>query len=491
VRGQEWTRGEFVRRAAASGVAVAGALAPRWVGEAFAALDTERSNVHTFVTRPDLRPPVLTVLQRHEGRSAGHLFLAPNSGPGDRGGLIADDAGSPIWFRDSRPVVAMNFRAGVYRGKPVLTWWEGRTARGLGDGTHFIMDDAYRIVARVPAGAGRPSDLHEFVLTDRGTALVTAWETRTMDLRRVGGEANGQVVGGVVQELALPSGRVLFEWRSLDHVDVAESHQGMPSKAAFDYFHVNSVELDRDGHYLVSARNTWAIYKIHSGTGEVMWRLGGKKSDFAMGPGTVFAWQHDARRHGGSEYLLSLFDDGAGPPAVQPQSKAMILALDLKRMRATLHRKYTHYPNVLAHALGSVQVLPNSNVLVGWGTAPYITEYSPKGKVLFDAKLPPGGENYRVLRLPWAGRPADPPDVALVGTVARPRVYASWNGSTELRTWRLEAGARAASLEDAGRYDRDGFETEIVAPAGTRFARVTAIDGKGKPLHRSRTARLT
>jgi hypothetical protein len=210
-----------------------------------------------------------------------------------------------------------------------------------------------------------------------------------------------------------------------------------------------------------------------------------------MGPGTVFAWQHDARRHGGSEYLLSLFDDGAGPPAVQPQSKAMILALDLKRMRATLHRKYTHYPNVLAHALGSVQVLPNSNVLVGWGTAPYITEYSPKGKVLFDAKLPPGGENYRVLRLPWTGRPADPPDVALVGTVARPRVYASWNGSTELRTWRLEAGARAASLEDAGRYDRDGFETEIVAPAGTRFARVTAIDGKGKPLHRSRTARLT
>jgi hypothetical protein len=373
----------------------------------------------------------------------------------------------------------MNFRAAVWRGRPVLTWWEGTTSRGLGVGTHVIVDSSYRVLHRLRSGNGRPADLHEFVLTPHGTALVTSWEIRTADLRAAGGPSSGRVIGGVVQELELPSGRVLFEWRSLDHVAVGESHWPWSQTGAYDYFHVNSVELDRDGNLLVSARNTWAVYKIDRGSGDVMWRLGGKRSDFAMGPGTGFAWQHDARRHGGSDYLLSLFDD-ASNPTVQPQSRALILKLDHRAKRATLFRGYTHYPNLLAHALGSVQLMPNDNVLVGWGTAPYITEYSIDGKVLLDLRLPRGGENYRALRLPWTGHPVHPPDIVVRFIKGRHLIDASWNGATELAAWRVGSET----------HPRTGFETEIVAPLGVKHVTVTPLDRHGKPLHRGTVVRV-
>lgn len=464
-----------MRRAAASGIALAVALGPRFAGDALGALETSAKDVHHFRSRPDLAPPVLRVLERKPGTSAGHLLLTPSSGPGRRGPLIVDDEGDVLWFRDAQPVVAMNLRAGLYRGKPVLTWWEGKTEHGLGEGTHIAVDQHYREVLRLPSGNGRPSDLHEFVLTSRGTALVTAWERVPMNLSAYGGLANGEVVGGVVQELELPSGRVLFEWRSLDHIPIEETHQGITDRAPWDYFHVNSVDLDHDGNFIVSARNTWTIYKIDRGSGEIMWRLGGRKSDFTMGPDTVFAWQHDARRHGGSNYLLSLFDDGAAPQ-VQPWSKGLVLELDLNRMHASVHRKFVHRPHVLAHALGSTQVLPNGNVVVGWGTSPYITEYGRHGEVLFDAKLPKGGQNYRALRLPWTGTPARPPDV-----VARGRtLYASWNGATEVAAWRVEDAT----------YPRTGFETAIAAPAGAKHVRVTPLDRRGAPLHAATTVAL-
>jgi hypothetical protein len=265
------TRSSFVRRAAGTGAGlfVAGGAGTAWgfaQGAAKSAAPAAGPTTHRFVSRTDLVPPVVEVVH-HSGRTAdGLLFLAPSSGPGRRGNLLIDNTGEPIWFHPTTPVTAMNFRAAVYKGAPVLTWWEGKTTKGLGDGTHVILDDSYKVVARLPAGGGRPSDLHEFLLTSRGTALVTAWEIVDADLTSVGGPKNGKVVGGIVQELELPSGRILFEWKSLDHVPIQESHAGVG--APFDYFHVNSIELDAAGDLLISARNTWAVYKIDRASGE-------------------------------------------------------------------------------------------------------------------------------------------------------------------------------------------------------------------------------
>jgi hypothetical protein len=438
--------------------------------------------VWRYQTRLDLRPPRLQIL-RAGPTGHGHLFLAPSSGPGQRGVLILDSDGEVVYFHPTTPSTAMNFRAARYHGKPVLTWWEGKTTAGLGTGTHVILDDTYRVVARVPAGHGRQSDLHEFLITPRNTALVTSYEVRNADLTSVGGPSGGKVIGGVVQELALPSGRVLFEWRSLDHVAIAETHAAFIGHP-LDYFHVNSIDLTGDGHYLVSARNTWAVYKVNRHTGRVMWRLGGKRSDFEMGPGTVFAWQHDARHY--RDDVISIFDDGAAPQ-VEPQSRALLIALDGKNRRAHLVRKYTHRPGrIVSRFMGNAQVQDNGNVLVGWGSEPYVTEFASDGSISFDAKLPKGGQNYRALRFPWVGRPSVPPAIRATSG----HLYVSWNGSTETVKWLVEAGNGAAQLAAAQTVPKQGFETKIPPPSSGTHARVVALDAHGRRLGTSKTVRI-
>ncbi len=267
---------------------------------------------------------------------------------------------------------------------------------------------------------------------------------RTADLSRVGGPANGQVIGGVVQELALPSGRVLFEWRSLDHVGVEETH-AIYTGHPLDYFHVNSIDLTIDGSLLVSARNTWGVYKVSRKTGEVLWRLGGRRSDFEMGKGTVFAWQHDARHHG--DGLISIFDDGAAPQ-VEPQSRVLVIRLDGKRAG---RRWCGSTPIIRAGSsskfMGNAQVLGNGNVVVGWGSEPFVTEFAPDGSIVLDAEAAARRPELPCVPLPLGRRPSTRP--ALVYRSARDgrKLFVSWNGATEVAAWQLLAGPTARGAQ--------------------------------------------
>jgi hypothetical protein len=476
-----------VRRASGGllGLALLDQLSLLGAEDADAATALSPNDVLHFRSRPDLRPPRLTIVRA--GRSDRYLFLAPSSGPGQRGALILDEQGEVVWFRPTRPDTVMNFRTALYKGEPVLTWWQGRAHRGLGVGFHVIVDSTYREIARLPAGAGRQSDLHEFMLTPRGTAIVTSYEVRAANLSRVGGPSSGQVIGGIVQEIAIPSARVLFEWRSLDHVAIDEAYNPWNGHA-YDYFHVNSVDVDADGHLLISARNTWAVYKVHHETGRVLWRLGGKRSDFQMGPGTRFAWQHDARHHDEGR-LISIFDNSAAPP-VAPRSRVLVIELDRRGRRARLVREYTHPRRLLSPFMGNAQVLPSGNVVVGWGGLPYITEFRPGGGVHFDARLPKGGMNYRAFRLPWEGRPARPPRLVAHTASGRRRLYVSWNGATEVAAWRLEAGPRRNDLKPLLTKPKTSFETALSAPRGDGFAVAVALGPRGQVLGRSNTIRL-
>ena len=235
---RSWTRAEFIRGVARAGVGITaggGLVADRLaiVSNTRAAPSVvDGATFHHFHTRPDLRPLVLTATRGQGALAPGMLFMAPATPDSQRGPLITDDDGQPVWFNPTTPISTENFRVAVYRGQPVLTWWEGTDPGGLGRGTHVIADARYRVVGRVSAGNGMPSDLHEFLVTSSGTALVTSWETVTRDLRAFRGPAKGKVVGGVVQELELPSGRVLFEWHSLDHVALDESYAGVGRPAS-------------------------------------------------------------------------------------------------------------------------------------------------------------------------------------------------------------------------------------------------------------------
>jgi hypothetical protein len=437
------------------------------------------AGVLRFVSRRDLVPPVVTVVRKSATASPGFVFLAPSSGPGQRGALIVDDAGEPVWFHPVRHKAVTDFKVQRLHGKPVLTWWEGKAVHGLGDGEWVVLDASYRELARFSTARGLHGDLHEFTITPWNTALVTSNDVKLWDLRSVGGSVRGHVVGGVVQELALPSGRLLWEWRSLDHVDVTETKITAKPGPRFDYFHINSVDVAPDGNLIVSARNTWAAYKIDRPTGRVLWRLGGKRSDFTFGRGARFEWQHDVREH--TPGLVSIFDNAAAPRE-EPQSRALLLALDAKRKHVSLVRAFTHRPQrVLSHFLGNAQLLGDGGMFVGWGGSPFVTEFDRAGAIVFDARLPKGGQSYRAFRFPWTGRPVGRPAAA----VRRRTLYVSWNGATDVTWWQLRENGRVSRT-----VQRTGFETALpLSQPGT--VDVVGLDGAGAVLGTSPALRVS
>jgi hypothetical protein len=202
-----------------------------------------------------------------------------------------------------------------------------------------------------------------------------------------------------------------------------------------------------------------------------------------MGPGSTFAWQHDARRQ--RDGTLTLFDNGA-TPAVEPLSRGLILDVDERGRTASLVRQYSH-PGVLSGSQGSVQLLPNGNVFVGWGETPRVSEFDRSGRLLFDAVLGKQYECYRAFRLPWSGHPAEAPALALTGEGAGRVAYASWNGATEVRSWQLLAGASGDELQPLVRVRARGFETALQAPSTGPCFSVLALDAAGARLGRSRT----
>jgi Arylsulfotransferase (ASST) len=451
-----------------------------------------QEDVWAFRSRPDLSPPAVEVTTQAHDTAPGYIFVAPEKGVTRQGGsMIVDDRGEVVWFRplQGRYGRAHDLKVQSYRGKSVLTWMDGVNE-------YVIFDHSYREIARLSAGNGYYGDHHEFLISPQDTALILIYSPVPWDLSSIGGLKNDRVWQGIVQEIDIETGKVLFEWHSLAHVGLDESYAtvSQDGRRGLDYFHANSIEVDHDNNLLLSARQTFTVYKIDRNTGEIIWRLGGKKSDFEMGEGTRFAFQHDARRQ--RDGTISIFDNGntiflyTVPKAVE-ESRAIVLELDEEQMSATLVREYTHPDKQYADAAGNMQLLPNSNVFIGWGRALVFSEFSKDGELLFDARLPPPNRSYRYFRFPWSGHPTDrPAAVAERTSEEEVRVYASWNGATEISSWEVLAGPRPDQLEPLGSVPRNGFETALSVQSPHPYFAVRAKDRSGRVLDTTEPMKL-
>src|SRR5829696_341763 len=442
----------------------------------------------SFRSRPDLSPPVAEVATRAHGTAPGYVFVAPQTGGAGQGGsLIVDDRGEVVWFRPLPAVFgrAMDLKVQSYKGSPVLTWME---TPGEFASEYVIADSTYREIARIRAANGYDGDHHEFHISPQDTALITIYSPVPTDVTPVGGPLNGLAWQGIIQELDIETGEVIFEWRSLEHVGFDETYAELmqDGRSGFDYFHINSIDVDHDNNLLVSARETFAVYKIDRKSGEIIWRLGGKKSDFEMGPGARFAFQHDARRL--PDGTISIFDNGTTifhddlPEAIE-ESRAIVLEVDEDKIKAKLVSVYTHPDKKYADAAGNTQVLPNGNVFVGWGRALAISEFDHDGKMLFDLTLPAENRSYRSFRFPWNAQPDGAPAADAERTSSEEaRVYASWNGATEVERWEVLAGPGPDRLESLGEVPRDGFETAMLVRTSEAYVAVRARDQSGREL---------
>ena len=446
-----------------------------------------RGDVQRFHSEPHLVPvTVRTVTRSRPAR--GYIFLGPLAGPVQSGPMILDSNGRLIWFHPlAKGEGATDVRVQTYHGRAVLTWWQGNVnAAGVGQGEDVINDTTYTPIATVHAANGLQADLHEFQLTPENTALITAYTPVYWTV----GKKRRIVLDSVVQEIDVRTGLVLFQWDALDHVPLSSSYEGVPHSRyhPYDYFHVNSIQQDTDGNLIVSSRDTFAAYKINRNTGQVMWILGGKRSSFRMGRGARFAFQHDVRVHGNADNTVTLFDDGGGPPRVQRWARGLTLALNFRRMKATKIGQDEHSPRLSPNFEGNDQVLAGGDHFVGWGQFPYFTEFNSRGRTVFDGHFVDANANYRAYKFSWTGRPQYPPSVAASERRHMTVVWASWNGATATRRWRVFGGRRPNSLEPLRTVGIRGFETRIQIRR-ERYVKVQALDGKGRPLKSSRLIR--
>jgi hypothetical protein len=445
------------------------------------------ADIQGFHSRPDLRPPVVRVTASSPATAPGDEFLAPYTGPGQAGPMILDQSGALAWFKPlPTNTSATNFRVQEYRGRPVLTWWQGDiSVHGFGTGEGIVDDSTYTEVARLKAGNGHEADLHDFQLTPQGTALITAYDPIRCDLSAVGGPADGAVTDGTLQEIDVKTGLVMYEWTSLDHVGLSESYESAERSSPawpYDYFHINSISLDRDGSMLVSARNTWTVYRLEAASGQVSWRLGGRHSSFAETQQTRTAYQHDPREL--PDGAISIFDNGSSPQ-VHSQSRAIVVDVNAQSATAALVGALTHAPGLVANSQGNMQALANGDWFVGWGQLPDFSEFGPAGNLLFDAHLPGRTQSYRSFRFEWTGTPAHAPTYSFQAAGSGTgTVYASWNGATGVSSWRVLAGASPHGLKAVAEGARTGFETAIQVPAGATgpYVAVQALGSGGQVL---------
>jgi Arylsulfotransferase (ASST) len=441
-----------------------------------------------FRSRPDLTPASITVSRNSAPASNGDIFLTPQFGPAQNGPMILDSSGRLVWFQPtsiSHNTLFSDFRVQNLHGQPVLTWWQGSTNAGSGRGVGVIFDQNYREIATVRAGNGLDADLHELLVTPQGQAYIIA-----LAPVRLPGYAR-EVMDAVVQEIDIATGLVMFSWDALDHIPLSTSYSFGPKVPGhiLDPFHLNSVSLDRDGNLIVSARNTSAVYKINHITGKVIWTLGGKKSSFKMGSGTTTAFQHNAIVQ--SDGTLTMFDDGGGPPRVHKFSRGVRIRLDLTHMTASLVGQYAHPPQIASAFEGGEQLLPNGDIFVGWGQQPYFTEFDSHGHANFDAHFTVPTSSYRAYRFPWNAQPPTTPALAAAnGTDGTAKLWASWNGATDVTAWRVLGGPTGQSMKPIVTTARHGFETALGARNGNSWFAVQAMGAHGRVLATTRTVHM-
>jgi EmrB/QacA subfamily drug resistance transporter len=456
------------------------------------------SGSYSFVSAPGLHPPQVATDQpiASSKLAPGYIMLGAfydlNYPPmtGQSGPLMLDNRLQPVWFR---PVptrdVASNLSVQRYEGKPVLVWWQGDiTNTGATEtGKYVIVNRHYRTVATLTGKDGWVPTVHEIVIKGHD-AWVTANRNIPRDLSRYGGAYNGALIDSAVQEYDLRTGRLLYSWDALDHIPLSDGIASLPTNGfPWDAYHVNAIDFPGDGTFVVSMRDTWAAYKVDIATGKILWTLGGRHSSFKFGPGAAFQWQHDVQVYPHSPFV-TMFDDhccqitgGGTYVAASAPSRGIELKLDFSAHIATLVRQYSH-GNTESDYMGSVQPLQNGNTLVGWGSSPYLTEYSPSGQVLLDGILPGHDLSYRARLQDWVGMPYYPPSAAARRSGDKTTIYASWNGATQVASWKVYAGTATGPMSLVAWYDKAGFETPIPVHAGLTRFKVVAFDAGRREL---------
>lgn len=373
-----------------------------------------------------------------------------------------------------------------------------------------MLDDTFTTVTSIRSQGGLANfDEHEYNVLPDGSSLFTLYNPEHHDLSDYNiTSGQGWIQNCYFQHIEIGTNRLIFEWSALDHVPLSESFvmpsttevsgDGFSPTSPWDYFHINSVDQNADGDYLVSARHTCAVYKISGQDGHILWRLGGAMSDFSFPPGLNFSFQHDARFREENETttIISLFDNASnGYTQTSRYSTGMILSLDHTTNSVTLVQTYIAPLEMISASQGNLQLLgrnqdwKRSSVFLGWGSNAYVSEYTPDGRMVLQGHFATTGTmNYRAFKYNFTSNPTDAPALYTYAhnTSAPTSYWMSWNGATKVAQWRIYAStARTGPWSVVETVDKNGFETHFTAPRYHPWSLVESLDADGHPLKNS------
>jgi hypothetical protein len=320
-----------------------------------------------------------------------------------------DSTGTIVWYRG----FPEHSGAGVgevkqqYNGN--ITAFIGNTWGWQPTFGQFVeLDAAGRTIRNWTAPMPFYMDNHELLLTPGagGNPIghYLTYDLRRTDLRPIGGLPDVLLAGHQIVR-ATASGQVQFFWNAWDHLELEDwiDEPGFLKQLPnVDFDHPNSLVLTPDGHYLVSMRHMGQVLKVHYVTGAVIWRLGGRRSDFRIenDPLGFFSGQHAAWILPNGNLLL--YDNGNRHDP--PQSRVAEYALDMDRMVATLVWEYRPSPIVFTQFVGFVERLASGNTFISWGNVGRLTEVTPSGAVVWEGVLNRRGspymDGYRVRPIP-------------------------------------------------------------------------------------------
>ncbi len=452
-------------------------------------------DTYSYVTAPALHPPTIRAdKQSAPGELApGYILTANffdlNEPPivGQSGPLILDHNLQPVWFQPvPEHVAAANLSLQTYAGKPALAWWQGVVTNtgATESGEDVVVNQHYQPVARLKGADGWVLTLHALVINGED-AWVTANKNIPLDLSKYGGAYNGALIDSAVQEYNIKTGKLLRTWDALQHIPLGDSYATLPTNGfPWDAYHVNALELVGNGAFLVSMRNTWGAYEVNIDTGKIEWTLGGKHSSYKFGPGAAFQWQHDVAL--GPESTVTMFDDhccqqtggGTSVKATGP-SRGLVLKLDQSTRTATLVAQYGARGGFESEYMGDAELLPGGKAFVGWGSERYFSEYNRSGQLVLEGEFPQPDLSYRATVEQWVGEPLSPPVGAARQASGRTVVYASWNGATQVVSWRVLAGSSASHVAAVGTVVKAGFETAIPLAGEYRSFKLQALSANG------------
>jgi hypothetical protein len=333
--------------------------------------------------------------------TGGFTLVGPILYKGDSVLAVAfDSKGRVRWYREFPPGMGSAELKQQHNGHFTLALGGSDGGDGLPEQYVEFLPSG-EMVATYTAPDSQFTDAHELIMTgpvSSPTLHMFAYTARPFDFSPLGGPANGTGYGHqVIRET--PGGPLEFSFSSWDHYTIADWIEPTGVSPPFDYDHPNSLDFDLDSNYIVSYRHLGAIVKLDAQTGQKIWQLGGRLSQFTIvkDPLNLFSGQHCVRVLDNGDLLM--YDNGLRHNP--PHTRAVEYALDLNTMTATMVWEYEPNPSIFTNIVGSVQRLSNSNTLVGFGLAGQVHEVDSKGNPVAIANFNLNTHNtfYRAIRI--------------------------------------------------------------------------------------------